>query len=195
MDFAGIRDGERVLDVGCGTGVLSRALASATPRSEVVGVDPSEPFIENTRSQNTEPRITYDVGNALDLPYPDATFGQSLSMLVFMNIPDGEKAAGEMRRVTRPGGQVTACTWDTGGGGLELVNIFWDEAVRLDPAAEELRPERTLKYNNRGQLTELWEATGWKTLKRTVSNLGWNSPPLMITGVLTLGALVRPAPM
>ena len=116
LNFAGIRDGERALDVGCGTGILSRAVAGAAPRSEVVGVDPSETFIEHARAQGDDPRVTFDVGNAMDLPYSDASFGQSLSMLVFHFIPDGGKAAGEMRRVTRPGGSVAACTWDTGDG-------------------------------------------------------------------------------
>ena len=167
LDFAKIRDGERALDVGCGTGVLSRALAGAAPRSEVVGIDPSESTIEYAREQCADPKITYEVGNALDLPYPDASFGQSLSMLVFMFIPEGEKAAREMRRVTRPGGLVAACTWDSGGGGLEYVNTFWDEAVKLDPAAEELRPERTLKNNRRGQLTGVWDAAGLENVEET----------------------------
>src|SRR3972149_11485 len=51
MEFAGVRDGERVLDVGCGTGALCRAVLDATRRSEVVGVDPSEPFIAYARAQ------------------------------------------------------------------------------------------------------------------------------------------------
>ena len=116
LDFAGVNDGERVLDVGCGTGALCRAVLNATRTSEVVGVDPSEPFIEYAREHNSEPHVTYDVGNAQDLPYPDAAFGQSLSMLVFHFIPDREKGASEMRRVTRQGGTVAACTWDAEGG-------------------------------------------------------------------------------
>jgi SAM-dependent methyltransferase len=172
LNFAGIRDGERALDVGCGTGVLSRAVVGAAPRSEVVGVDPSEAFIEHARAQGDDPRVTFDVGNAMDLPYSDASFGQSLSMLVFHFIPDGGKAAGEMRRVTRPGGSVAACTWDTGDGGLKMVIGFWDEAVKLNPAAEELRPERSQKNNRRGEFTELWEAAGMENVEETALEFG-----------------------
>ena len=104
LDFAGVSDGDRVLDVGCGTGTLSRAVLDATHSSEVVGVDPSAPFTEHARERCASPRAAFDVGNALDLPYPDASFDQALSQIVFMFIPDGEKATGEMRRVTRLGG-------------------------------------------------------------------------------------------
>ena len=169
MDFAGVSDGERVLDVGCGTGVLSWAVVGATPRSEVVGVDPSEPFIEYAREQCADPRVTFEVGNALELSYPDASFGQSMSMLVFHFIPEGKKAAGEMRRVTRPGGSVAACVWD-GDGGLEMASAFCDEAVKLDPAAEDKR-EKYLNHNRQGDLTELWKATGLEMVEETTIEL------------------------
>ncbi len=172
LDFAKIRDGGRALDVGCGTGVLTRAVSDATRSTDIVGVDSSELTIEYVREQCADPKIKYEVGNALDLPCPDATFGQTLSMLVLQLIPEAETAAGEMRRVTRPGGLVAACTWDSGGGGLEYVNAFWDEAVKLDPATEELRPEHTLKYNRRGQLTELWDAAGLENVEETGLELG-----------------------
>jgi len=164
MEFAGVRDGERVLDVGCGTGALCRAVLDAAPRSEVVGVDPSEPFIACVRARCAGPRAAFDVGDALDLPYPDASFDQSLSLLVFQHLPDGERAAAEMRRVTRPGGSVASCTWD-GGGGHELTSTFWDEAGKLDPAARKGRGGTRLF--RRGRFTELWEAAGLEEVEET----------------------------
>ncbi len=164
LDFAGVRDGERALDVGCGTGALSRALAAAS-RSEVVGVDPSEPFIEYGRAHNGDSRITYDLGDAMELPYPDASFDQSLSMFVFQFISDREQAAGEMRRVTRPGGTVAACTWD-GEGGFEA---FWDEAFKLDPAGKEKRGASLLF--RRGQFAGLWDAAGLENVEETAIEL------------------------
>ena len=165
LDFTGVKDGERLLDVGCGTGVLSRALLDAAPGSELVGVDPSEPFLEYAREQSPGPRTTFDVGSALNLPYPDASFGQSLSLVVFMFIPDGVKAASEMRRVTRPGGAVSACVLD-GGGGMETTGSIWEEAPKLDPTAKEKLEDRLL-HNRRGQLTGLWNAAGLENVEET----------------------------
>jgi ubiquinone/menaquinone biosynthesis C-methylase UbiE len=72
------------------------------------------------------------------LPFPDAAFDHSLSMLVLQFIPQPERAAREMRRVTCPGGTVAAATWDTRGGFVAF-RMFWDTAAMLDPAANERR--------------------------------------------------------
>ncbi len=165
MEFAGVREGERVLDVGCGTGALSRAVLDATRSSEVVGVDPSESFTEYARERCAGPRAAFDVGNALDLCYPDSSFDKSLSMLVFHFIPEGGKAAGEMRRVTRQGGTVAACTWD-GGGGMELGSSLREEARKLDPASNEIL-EENMCHNRQGQLPGAWNAAGLENVEET----------------------------
>jgi SAM-dependent methyltransferase len=164
-EFARIRDGGRVLDVGCGTGSLIQAVANLARRSELVGIDPTPGFITYARQRFTDPRITFDQGSAFELPYPENSFDQSLSMLVFHLIATPEKAVGEMRRVTKPGGTVAACTWD-GSGGMELNDVFWTEAVKLDLAAE-TRSERAGSCNLTGQLSELWNATRLDDVEET----------------------------
>ena len=64
IDFAGVRDGDRVLDVGSGIGSLALALAASRSCSEVVGIDPSAPYIEFARRRTTEPHVRFDVGDA-----------------------------------------------------------------------------------------------------------------------------------
>ena len=93
VNFAKITDGGRVLDVGCGTGSLVSTVAAMTRQSAIVGIDPVQPFLEYARTQVVDPRITFDRGNALDLPYPVASFDQTLSLLVLMFIPHPEQAA------------------------------------------------------------------------------------------------------
>lgn len=164
-EFARVRDGDSVLDVGCGTGSLVQAVANLTRRSKIVGVDPTPGFIAYARQRFADPRITFDLGSALELPYPGGSFDRSLSMLVLFLIPTPDKAASEMRRVTKPGGTVAACTFD-GSGGMELVRIFWDEANRLDPGAE-ARSESPKHCNLKGQLSELWKTTGLNDVQET----------------------------
>ncbi|GEM_PF-1563696 len=156
-DFAQIKDGGRVLDVGCGTGSLVRTVAAMAPRSEIVGFDPAQPFIDYARAQFADSRISFDRANAMDLPYPAASFDYAVSLLVLMFIPQPEKAASEMRRVTRAGGTVAAYTWDRDG--LEMTSAFWEEAAKMDPNAE-ARSERPRHSNREGQLAALWHKAG-----------------------------------
>lgn len=163
-DFAKVHDGNRVLDVGCGTGSLCQAVADVTSRSEIVGIDPAQGFIDFCRSRFPDRRMSFDCGSALGLPYPDRAFDRSLSLLVLMFIPQPDRAAAEMRRVTRPGGTVAACTWDAEG--MKMGSTFWEEAIRLDPAAK-ARADASRQCNRKGQLTEIWNAMAMNDVQET----------------------------
>ena len=104
--FAGIRGGRRVLDVGCGTGSLSSCLAGNPEIESVQGLDFSPVYIEHAMHRSRDPRLTFQVGDACTLPFPDATYDHSLSMLALQFIPQAQRAVHEMRRVTRRGGTV-----------------------------------------------------------------------------------------
>jgi SAM-dependent methyltransferase len=163
--FAGITDGDRVLDVGAGTGSLSQAVLAVNRRSDVVGIDPSGPYVEFARSRTSDSRARFEVGDAQALPYPDASFDKTLTLLVMNFIPDARKAAAEMRRVTKPGGVVAAAVWDYGDG-MTMLRTFWDAAVALDPAAQP-RHERHMPYCRKGELSALWTATGLRETTET----------------------------
>jgi len=156
--FAGVKDGDRVLDVGTGTGSLGSAIESRMPAARIVGVDPSEGFIAYARKNAKSERAQYEVGDAQALKFKDASFDDTMALLVMNFVPDHVKAVGEMRRVTRPQGMVSACVWDYNEG-MQSLRFFWDEAVALDSAVES-KDERHMKLSRRGQLGELWKKAG-----------------------------------
>jgi SAM-dependent methyltransferase len=159
LDFTGFNDGDRLLDVGCGTGALAMAAASRTSRSEIVGVDPTETYVAFARARGATPRLHFDVGDARALTYADATFDRTLSLLVLQFIPDMDRALLEMCRVTRPGGIVGGCVWDAEAAGQGLVHLFWDAAVALDPSVE-AKHVRNRDTSRRGGLAGKFSAHG-----------------------------------
>ena len=155
----------RVLDVGCGTGSMIQAIRERDPEAAVVvGIDPSPEFVGFSRSRFTDKYITIEQGSALDLPYPDGAYDHSVSCLVFHLLPDPKRAAREMRRVTRAGGTVAACTWNLAA--LERTAILWEEQIKLDPAAEQHR--ETARHCSRdGELTSVWKNAGLENVEET----------------------------
>lgn len=127
----------RWLDVGCGTGVLTREIVDSMDPIEVVGVDPSEGFLEHARAQTRDPRVRFEPADARALPSEDGAFDSVVAGLVLNFVPEPARGVAEMARVTRPGGRVGAYVWDYAGR-MELLRAFWDVAIDLDPAAREL---------------------------------------------------------
>jgi SAM-dependent methyltransferase len=158
MTFAGVKNGDRVLDVGTGTGSLAAAVESSMPGSEIVGVDPSEGFIAYAQKHVASNRANFEVGDAQALKFKDAAFDDTLALLVMNFIPDPSKAVAEMRRVTRPQGVVSACVWDYDAG-MQMLRFFWDEAVAIEPAIEP-KDERHMKLSHQGELGDLWRKAG-----------------------------------
>jgi SAM-dependent methyltransferase len=163
IGFGALADGERIVDVGCGTGSLTFAFPTLANVAAVTGIDATEPFVVAARARSTDPRITFDVGDARALPYADALFDRAYSSLVLHLVPDAEKVVAEMRRVVRPGGTVVAAVWDNYGG-QTFTRILWDIAGVLEPAL--VRPYfRSL--NGPGELAEAWLAAGLKDVEET----------------------------
>jgi len=158
VQFAGIRDGDSVLDVGSGTGALALAIAEAMPSAHITGVDPSAAYVAHARTRAPNDRLRFEVGNGQRLRFADGTFDRVLSLLVMNFVPDPAKALREMIRVTRPGGVVAAAVWDYGDG-MQMLRVFWDEAIACDSGAA-ARDERHMPLCKRGELSALWRAHG-----------------------------------
>jgi SAM-dependent methyltransferase len=170
VQFAGVNAGDEVLDVGSGTGALAAAVLSSATTTRVIGIDPSRAYVEYAGARTKDERATFEEGDAQQLRFADASFDKVLSLLVVNFIPDRAKALREMTRVTRPGGVIAAAVWDYGEG-MEMLRIFWDEAVALDPASDR-RDERHMPLCGRGQLDALWRQHGLRDVTET---------PLVIT--------------
>jgi SAM-dependent methyltransferase len=125
------------VDVGCGTGALTRTILLTANPAHVVGVDPSAVFIEYARSQGVDERADFRTGDALALPVRDARADYIVSGLVLNFVSDPAAALAEMCRVARIGATISAYVWDYADG-MQLMRAFWDAAVPLDPAAAEL---------------------------------------------------------
>lgn len=168
LDFAGAIDGERVLDVGCGNGSLTFAIANRSKPSSLVGVDRTPAFIERAKAKNTNPVIGFQLGDACALPFPDASFDRVLSLLVLHFIPDTAKALSELRRVARRGATVAAAVWD-GRGGFVAQRMFFDIAAMVDPVGggQARAQQFTRPLCRPSELETAWRAAGFENVVAT----------------------------
>ena len=168
LDFVGTADGESVLDVGCGTGCLTFALAGRCNPRQVQGIDFAAVYVEHARSLNRDPRLRFDVGDACALPYRDGTFDRVLSLLMLHFVPRADEAIAEMRRVARPGATVGATVWDARGG-FVASRIFFDTAAALDPKADERRARNYTRPMTRpGELAQAFRNAGLQEVTETL---------------------------
>jgi SAM-dependent methyltransferase len=154
ITFAGVRDGDTVLDVGSGTGALTAGVAKVAPSSRIVGIDPAAPYVALAQSQQGTALIQFEVGDAQQMHFDAAMFDRTLSLLVVNFIPDARKALREMKRVTKSKGTIAAAVWDYGEG-MEMLRVFWDEAMSLLPA-NAAKDERNMPLCRSGELATLW---------------------------------------
>ena len=107
--------GDRVLDAGCGAGTISRSIARAVPRGDVVGLDREPRYLDFARRQAAAEGLSnlrFETGDLLNLPFEDHCFDLAWSKHVLQWVPERERALAELCRVTRPGGRVVCCNFD-----------------------------------------------------------------------------------
>lgn len=111
-DAAAVGPGQRVLDVACGTGVLTREIADRVdPGGVAVGLDLNQGMLDVARRM--APAIEWRQGQAESLPFDDASFDAVVSQFGLMFFEDRAKSLGEMWRVLRPGGRLAVAVWDS----------------------------------------------------------------------------------
>lgn len=157
MTAAGVRAGQRGLDVGCGGGALAEPLCELLGLRNAAAVDPDPVAVEACRARL--PGLDVRVAAAEALPFADGEFDVVLAQLVVSFMTDARQGVGEMRRVARPGGVVATCVWDFAAG-MTLLRTFWDAAATLDRAAESRDQAKTRPFADPDQLGRLWRSAG-----------------------------------
>jgi len=118
LDWLAPPPGLKWLDVGCGNGAFTETLLDRCAPESVDGIDPSEAQLAYARSRFSAREAHFQVGDAMALPFPDASFGAAVMPLVIFFVPVPARGVAEMARVVRPGGLVAAYGWDLEGGGF-----------------------------------------------------------------------------
>ena len=132
LDRAAVRNGERVLDVGCGTGTLALGVLERAPGARVSGLDADPEILVRARAkaERAGAELSFDEGLSTSLPYEDESFDVVLSTLFFHHLADEAKrqTVVEVRRVLRPGGRVALADFGRPQGPLMRAAVL---TVRL----------------------------------------------------------------
>lgn len=135
IELAQIKPGDKVLDVGCGTGDLTlEAKKLAGPTGEVYGTDASPIMIEQAQQKaaRTNVNVTFQVGLVEKIDFPENQFDVVLSSLMMHHLPDDLKRAGltEIFRILKPGGRLVIVDMQSTAGG-SLIQRFSDFMIQV----------------------------------------------------------------
>jgi ubiquinone/menaquinone biosynthesis C-methylase UbiE len=151
VERLGLRAGQRVLDIGCGTGTLAILVAEARPGVEVSGIDPDEKMLTRARkkAETAGVHIDFKIGSATELPFGDGSFDRVTSTLMAHHLPTAakEQMFAEVRRVLKPAGE------------LHLVDIGPARNAVARSLQRVLRPH-VLDDNLDGKLPSMMSAAG-----------------------------------
>jgi SAM-dependent methyltransferase len=159
VDWLAQPAGLRWLDVGCGTGILTRTILDRSAPASVVGVDPAQPFVDHARQAVADARVAFRVGSADATGCEAASVDALVAGLVLNFVPDLDAALAEAQRVVRPTGIVAGYVWDYAAG-MQLLRRFFDAAIALDPEMRAHDEGVRFPITHEGRLAGAFEAAG-----------------------------------
>lgn len=157
VDALGLSSGQRVLDLGCGTG--NAALIGARSGARVVAVDPAARLVEVTTARAAAEGLTVETmqGDAGAIPAADGSFDALVSIFAVIFAPDPERAADEMIRVVRPGGRIAVTCWLPRGPIFEAGMILRRAMTELAQPGLASRPP---PWGDEARVRDLFEERG-----------------------------------
>jgi SAM-dependent methyltransferase len=163
LDWLVAESGSRWLDVGCGNGAFTELLIQRCAPVAVEGIDPSEAQLAYARIRPASRLARFRRGDAMALPFSDATFDVAVMPLAIFFVPDPASAVAEMARVVRPGGIVTAYAWDMPDGGFpyEALHVEMRALGVVVPAPPSPDASRS------DGMRDLWTGAGLKSVETT----------------------------
>jgi len=154
------------LDVGCGTGALTRLILESYQPREIIAIDSSADFISHAQRSITNSSVHFKVGLAQSLDLDSNSIDAVVSGLVLNFVPQPKEAVLEMLRVTRPGGKIGIFLWDYADG-MQFLRYFWDAAVEIDNNAREHDEGIRFRICRKGQLESLVKEAGLRQVEAT----------------------------
>ncbi len=158
---------QRWIDIGCGNGTFSEQIFDFCNPQEVQGIDPSKAQISFAKTRLGKKQATFEIGDAMALPFDDHKFDVATMALALFFVPDPVQGVAEMKRVVRGGGIVAAYMWDMLGGGAPMEpihNVLRSREIPypLPPSAEASRME---------DMRKLWADAEFKSVETKVINV------------------------
>jgi SAM-dependent methyltransferase len=152
------------LDLGCGTGSLTKLILETSQPKKIISIDSSSEFISHAQQLIANPIVSFQVGQAEALEQESNSFDAVVSGIMLNFVPHPEKAVAEMIRVTKPSGTIGIFIWDYAEG-MEMLRYFWDAAIELNKSANEYDEGIRFPLCKEGQLESLVKKTGLKQVE------------------------------
>jgi len=159
LKWLAIPPGLNWLDVGCGTGSITRLILETQKPAKIISIDSSEEFISYSKKKLNTPVVQFDIGTAESLNIDSGSIDAVVSGFVLNFIPDPEIAIREMIRVTNPGGKMGIFLWDYSEG-LQMLRYFWNAAVEMNNKAKVLDEDFIFPICKKGELDLLFRKAG-----------------------------------